>query len=210
MRTAIKICGITRPEDARCALDLGADRIGIISCASSPRNIDAKRMQTIAHSIANRQLVLVVVDMPLSELLDLYDPIQKKIERIQFHGSETPESLMEVVRHLPNVEIIKRIHSLEEVRKYDRIADRFLLEPRGDLPGGNGKSFHWEDLGRLDPSDRFILAGGLNPENVLDALRTTGVGEIDVCGGVEEKPGIKDRIKMEKLINRIRNEEKES
>lgn len=201
---------MTRPEDAQTALELGADRIGIISCPQSPRNISPARMIAIANSVPNRKLVLVVADKPLYELLDLVEMLEEKIGRIQFHGSESPELLRSISRIFPDTEIVRCIHALDDIRRYDHAADRFLLEPKGDLPGGNGKAFDWRSLGKRDLSDRFILAGGLNAENVLDALEATGAKELDLCSGAEESPGIKSRKKMEEFINIARNKETES
>ena len=200
MRTRIKICGITRPEDAELVADSGADALGMIFYEKSPRNVSIEQAKSIIKAL--RPLlttVAVVVNPEESFLTHLHTDLG--IDRIQFHGNETQSQCEKSLR--PYYKVLRVKHKsdlLDDIKQYDK-ASSFLLDTyvKGQ-PGGTGELFNWSILDTVQINKPVILAGGLNPENVYDAIMAVKPYAVDVNSGVEIKPGIKDAIKINEFI----------
>jgi phosphoribosylanthranilate isomerase len=199
MALDIKICGLTTEDALAAALDRGASHVGFIFFPKSPRNIapeEAGRLRRAARGRA--KAVAVTVDADDAAL----DAIVKAMapDMLQLHGRETPERVAEIKAryNLPVMKAfsIREAADLDVVASYRGSADRFLFDakpPAGaDLPGGNGVAFDWRLLDELDPSVDYMLSGGLNAANIVDALAQTNPTGVDVSSGVESAPGVKD------------------
>jgi phosphoribosylanthranilate isomerase len=130
---------------------------------------------------------------------------------LQLHGSETPERVLTVkaVYGLPVIKAfsVREADDLRRIEPYIGIADRFLFDakpPKGsDLPGGNGVTFDWRLLAALDPGLDYMLSGGLNADNIGEALALTGARAVDISSGVESAPGVKDLKRMEEFFQAV-------
>lgn len=191
--TRVKICGITTPEDAVVADELGAHAVGMIF-ASSPRRITAEQAKTI-HAVLSPWVIRVgvFVDAALDEIASVLDKVP--LDAVQLHGSETPEDAAAVRRRF-GVRTIKAIrvrdqNSLRRLADYD--VDAFLLDTYvAGQPGGTGKTFDWSLAVPLVERFRIILAGGLTVGNVAEAVSQVKPYAVDVSSGVERSPGRKD------------------
>jgi len=209
----VKICGLSTAESIRAATQAGADCIGLVFFAKSPRNVsldEAERLAGLAREKSGMLVAALVVDAGD----DALDAITKRVrpDLLQLHGRETPDRVREV-KHRTGIDVMKAIgirdHAdLSAIAAYLDVADRILLDakpPRGaDLPGGNGVAFDWSLLESLDLDHRFMLSGGLNPETVTAALGATGISGVDVSSGVESAPGLKDAQLIADFVNAVR------
>ena len=217
MRLDIKICGLKTEEAVDRAVALGASHIGFIFFPKSPRNIepsDAGRLAARARGRA--KIVAVTVDADSDLLDEIVDAVSPDI--LQLHGKESPERLLTVkaVYGLPVMKAfsVREADDLKRIDPYIGIADRFLFDakpPAGsELPGGNGVSFDWKLMHLLDGSVDYMLSGGLNKDNIAEAVRLTGAPGIDVSSGVESAPGVKDLGLMEAFFEAARKAEFEA
>ena len=207
MRPDIKICGLRTEDAVDRAVALGATHIGFIFFAKSPRNIEPDLAGQLADRVRGKtKVVAVTVDADNDDLDEIIALLRPDI--LQFHGEESPERVltMKAVTGLPVMKAfsIREADDLKRIEPYIGIADRFLFDakpPAGsDLPGGNGVSFDWRLLRSLDESVDYMLSGGLNSDNLAEALRETGAPGIDVSSGVESEPGVKDLTKMDEFF----------
>ncbi|MBL4726660.1 MAG: phosphoribosylanthranilate isomerase [Rhizobiaceae bacterium] len=207
MAIQIKICGLTTPAAVETAISGGASHIGYIFFAKSPRNIepdDAANLADIARDKVIQTVVTVNADDAfLDEIVGKVSP-----DLLQLHGSETSERVREIKNRF-NLPVMKAFsisepQDLEDVKAYEGVADQFLFDakpPEGaDLPGGNGLSFDWNLLRDFTSSTPYMLSGGLDAENVKEAILRSGAEAIDLSSGVESAPGIKDIAKIETLL----------
>jgi phosphoribosylanthranilate isomerase len=200
MKTQIKICGLTDVASMQAAADAGATHIGFVHFPASPRHVtleQAAALENAAPSSLTTVLLLVNAEPELTaKALEIVKP-----DVLQFHGSETPEWLR-LVKKVAKVEIWKALgvrdaETLKNSDRYADAADRLLFDaPAQALPGGTGTSFDWSLVKSHDHKLPWALAGGLNPDNVADALRITGAQMVDTSSGVESAPGIKDVAKI--------------
>ena len=208
----IKICGLSTPETLAAALDAGADLVGFVHFPKSPRHVtlDAGRALSVqARGRAIRTALLVNPDDALlAAAVESLDP-----DLIQLHGSEAPERVAAIRAHFgrPVMKAVGIAESadLAAVAAYAPVADRLLLDAKPPktadaLPGGNGLAFDWRLLAGLDPATPFMLSGGLNPENVAEAVGLTGARGVDVSSGVETRPGEKDPARIEAFVKAAR------
>ena len=197
--TSIKICGITNVEDARVAVEAGADALGFVFYPPSPRYVapeQAKRIiRTLPPFIAT---VGLFVDAPSEEINGI--AAECGLDRVQLHGRETPEFCKTVTRRVIKAFRMKNAESLADLPRYRVSA--YLLDAyvEGALPGGTGASFAWELALQAKPYGPVILAGGLTPENVADAILRVRPYGVDVSTGVECAPGLKDHQKVRAFI----------
>jgi phosphoribosylanthranilate isomerase len=212
MDELVKICGLSTPETLDAALAAGADWVGFVRFAKSPRHVslDAGRdLSARAKGRARRVVLLVDADdKDIAEAIEALDP-----DLLQLHGHETPERVA-AIRAIFGRPVVKALgiaesSDLAALEAYEHAADHFILDakpPRtpDSLPGGNGLSFDWRLLVGLDPSLSFMLSGGLNPDNVAEAIRLTGSRAVDVSSGVEVRPGIKDPGRIEAFVKAAR------
>ncbi|MFE0016215.1 phosphoribosylanthranilate isomerase [Mesorhizobium sp. NPDC059054] len=195
----IKICGLRTEAALAAALDNGASHVGFIFFAKSPRNIapaDAGRLRQAARGKAKAVAVTVDADDAfLDEIVTAMAP-----DMLQLHGSESPERVAEVKARygLPVMKAfsLREADDLAAVTPYRSVADRFLFDakpPKGsELPGGNGVAFDWRILTSLDADLDYMLSGGLNADNVGEALAIANPPGLDISSGVESAPGVKD------------------
>ncbi len=195
----VKICGLTRPEDVAAAAEAGAAYAGFVFFAKSPRSVSIAQAR---HLALEAPLGLAKVALVVDAGDDLLDEITAAVplDMLQLHGSETPERVSEI-RERYGLPVMKAvgIASAEDVPKLDlyaAVADQLLVDakpPRDAvLPGGNGLAFDWRLISARRWSVPWMLAGGLTPETVAEAIAVTGVRQVDVSSGVESAPGVKD------------------
>jgi phosphoribosylanthranilate isomerase len=203
MERFIKICGITSPDDARWAADCGAGAIGMIFAAESPRRISLAMAEQIVSVLPRRGGVLgvgVFVNEPV-ELVNQY--IRRLgLDYVQLHGEESPDYCQAVDgKFIKAVRMADR-EALDELRKYD--ADAFLLDTFcSGKRGGTGKTFDWSLAVRAkDCGVPIILSGGLNPENVIEAIETVSPAGVDASSGVESSAGKKHPEKVRVFVQR--------
>jgi phosphoribosylanthranilate isomerase len=214
MKTEVKICGLKTAEAAERAVALGASHVGFIFFPKSPRNIEPDDAGRIADRIRGQaKIVAVTVNADNDELDEIVSALNPDI--LQLHGSEDAERLLTVkaMYGLPVMKAlsVREASDLEKIDAYIGIADRFLFDakpPKGsDLPGGNGVSFDWKLLDALDGSVDYMLSGGLNADNIGEAMAQTNARAIDISSGVESAPGVKDLKLMESFFNAVRQAE---
>ncbi len=198
----IKICGLTRVEDAEAAVDLGADFIGLNFWSKSPRRVDVERGGEIAEVVRGKASLVGVF---VNEAVDVIEKIDDAIglDLLQFHGDETPEDLepwgeraMKAVRFSGELDA--------QILENFKTVWGFLVEPRRDSYGGTGRSWNYAKARRL-PRDRpFLLAGGLRADNVAEAIAACSPWGVDVCSGVESEPGVKDAQALWKFFSEVK------
>jgi len=202
MRTRIKICGITRVEDALCAAMLGADAIGLVFYQGSPRLVSIEQAMDIVRKLPPFVTVVgLFVDARPEEIHAVLKHV--RLDLIQFHGDETPRQCRGFDR--PYIKAIRVHAGLDIVEYADRYADAsgFLMDSyRQGVPGGTGKTFDWSCVpGEMKKP--ILLAGGLTAENVGKAITTLHPYGVDVSGGVESSKGIKNPDKMAAFITSV-------
>lgn len=198
----VKICGITNVDDALSAAELGADALGFIFVKSSPRYIAPKTARKIIQELPPFVVpVGVFADMAYNDILEIID--RTGIGCVQLHGEETPKQLANYpVPVYKSFRVDARFHP-EILRRYKGSA--YLLDTKtpGAL-GGTGQTFDWDGAIKAKEYGRIILAGGLNPENIVKAARIVQPYAADVNSGVEERPGKKDPAKLKLLFENLR------
>ena len=197
----VKICGLTRPEHVHWVAEAGAAYAGFVFFPKSPRNLSLAAAREIAieapPGLAKVGLVVDADDAALDALM-----AQVPLDMLQLHGHETPARVADI-RARSGLPVMKAVGiagagDLAQPDDYAAVADQLLVDakpPRDAvLPGGNGLSFDWRLLaGRKYWTRPWMLAGGLTPDNVAEAVRLTGARQLDVSSGVETSPGVKDR-----------------
>lgn len=203
----VKICGLSTPETVAAAADAGAAYVGFVFFGKSPRNVGVTQARDLAvdvpMGVAKVALTVNADDAFLDQVMEAVP-----LDMIQLHGQETPERVS-AVRALTGLPVMKAvgIATLEDVEQLDvyaDVADQLLVDakpsPDGDLPGGNGIAFDWRLISNRRWNLPWMLAGGLTPDNVAEAIRLTGAQQIDVSSGVESAPGVKDENAIAALI----------
>lgn len=211
MTPAVKICGLTTPETLEAALNGGAAFVGAVVFPKSPRHIDPRAAGRLFDRVEERaKVVAVTVDADDALLAEI--ALELWPDFIQLHGSETPERA-EVVRGLTGAGIIRALpvrtaKDIEAASVWEGFADHLMFDakpPEGStLPGGVGASFDWSLLSGRRFARPWFLAGGLNCENVREAIAVTGAPLLDVSSGVESAPGVKDAALIEAFIRAAR------
>jgi phosphoribosylanthranilate isomerase len=218
----IKICGITRIEDALAAIDLGASMLGLNFYPQSPRCITLEQAQKIAQAVAGRvKLVGVFVNMNISEVLRIARAVP--LNAVQLHGDESPRDCalaaqeFEVIRALKADAAFSAAFSAERTAEHtsDFACCRGLLV---DTPcaghGGSGETFCWTDvpwasLRAASPAVKVFLAGGLHSSNIGEAIAAVHPDVVDVCSGVESAKGIKSVSQMREFVAAVRAAERQ-
>lgn len=197
-RTRIKICGITRQEDADAAVAAGADALGFVFYEPSPRNVNVDQAAEIIRSLpAFVTSTALFVNADVAFVQRVIDATG--LDLLQFHGDEDvayceqfDRPYMKAIRMKPGVDI------QAECERYASATAILLDAYRPGVPGGTGESFDWDRIpsGLKKP---IVLAGGLEPDNIRRAVETVRPFAVDVSGGVEASKGIKDKVKIEKF-----------
>jgi phosphoribosylanthranilate isomerase len=203
MSIRVKICGITTARDAEMAIEAGADLIGLNFVPSSKRYVRAELARPIVEAIAGRvEVVGVVANLSLAALEELR--AATAVDSLQLHGDELPELL----RGLPSCDF-KAVRIADE-RDVDAASGfrgpRLLVDAKvGDALGGTGRTFDWSLIGDLARERELLLAGGLNPENVAQAVAQVAPWGVDVASGVEIAPGRKDAQRVRDFVLRAKS-----
>ena len=208
MAVEVKICGLSTPETLDAAIAAGADLVGFVFFPRSPRNVTLQQATALAARARGKaRIVTLVVDADDALLTAIAAEVRPDL--IQAHGAETPDRIAEIAR-LTGKPVIKAIRVKDDAdiaaaADYSTVASLILYDSKAPetlgsaRPGGNGHAFDWGLLeGQRRPA--FMLAGGLTPENVAEAIRVTGAPVVDVSSGVESAPGIKDIGLIRKFI----------
>ena len=229
MSVEIKVCGITRVDDAEAAMELGAAMLGLNFYPQSPRCIALERAQEIARVVAfaNRKagcdplsgmttlpvrLVGVFVNMDLSEVLRIARAVP--LDMVQLHGDESPADCAAVAAEFRVIRALKvdAEFSAERAAEF-AVCRALLLDTPSAQHGGSGKSFDWlavdwNGVRSALPKAKLILAGGLNARNVGEAIAAANPDAVDVCSGVESAKGIKSVDKMREFVAAVRAAER--
>lgn len=211
--TRAKICGLTTPETLDAALNGGAAFVGAVIFPKSPRHIAPLHAATLFERARGRAKVVAVTvdadDALLTEIALILKP-----DLIQLHGSETPERATQartltgagIIRALP----VRTAADIDAAGVWAPVVDHLMFDakpPEGSaLPGGVGATFDWTLLTGRSFDRPWFLAGGLDPDNVADAARTSGAPLVDVSSGVESAPGVKDPARIAAFLDAVRGE----
>lgn len=197
--TRFKICGLTDPADIPAAILAGASYLGFVFFPKSPRHLDIPSAAAMAATAPPGIMkVALTVDADDAALDALTEAVA--LDMIQLHGHETPERVREV-RARSGLPVMKAVgvagpEDIADIDRYAAVADQLLIDakpPReAELPGGNGLPFDWRLIADRRWNVPWMLAGGLTPDNVAEAVRMTGTRQVDVSSGVESAPGVKD------------------
>lgn len=194
----IKICGIKTRPILEAAIEAGADMVGFVHFARSPRHIDIETLQSLVSEARGRVETCVLLVNPDNSCV--VEVAALGPDWIQLHGPETPHRV-EAIRQEAGVSIMKALaigqaDDLEQAKAFADAADRLLFDakpPKGaDRPGGNGVSFDWSVFDGIKLDQEFMLSGGLTPDNVAEAIRRVRPMGVDVSSSIETAPGIKD------------------
>lgn len=207
MPILIKICGLKTALALEAALAAGADLVGFVFFAPSPRRVGFEAARALGERVRGRaQKVALSVDAGDDELAASIEALEPDL--LQLHGRETPERVA-AVRERFGLPVMKALAIAERadlaaVRLYDGVADRLIFDARAELddtrPGGLGKRFDWRLLQNVRTRTPFMLSGGLDADNVAQALHITAARAVDVSSGVERAPGEKDPDKIRAFI----------
>ena len=203
----VKICGVTSQQLMRDVGNAGAQYAGLVFFEKSPRNLSLDKARSIALEAPTGLAKVALLVNPSDRFLDSLTTTVP-LDMIQLHGSETPERVSEI-KQKTGLPVMKAIgvaeqDDLKKLDVYATVADQLLVDakPAKDaiLPGGNGSAFDWSLLQGRRWTGPWMLAGGLNPENVAQAIAITGTQQIDVSSGVEIRPGEKDKQKINAFV----------
>ena len=204
MRTRVKICGLTRAADAQAVVAAGADALGLVFYPASPRAVTpAEAREVVAGLPPFVSRVGLFVDASRAEVAAVLEEVP--LDLLQFHGDESPADCaghgrpwIKAVRMAPGIDL----HALR--RAYAGAAALLLDAYRPGVPGGTGEAFDW---GRIPPdlAGEIVLAGGLRPDNVGQAVRRVRPYAVDVSGGVEAAKGVKDPGRIKAFMREVRS-----
>lgn len=203
----VKICGLTRPADAVHAVKAGAAYIGLVFFPPSPRSVTAKQAREVLGAVPETVTRVALLVDPEDALVDEIAALP--IDLVQLHGHESPGRVREVKTRTSRP-VMKAIGlrdkaDLAELDRYEDVADRILVDakpPTGATrPGGNALAFDWKLIADRKWRVPWMLAGGLTPENVAEAVRLTGARELDVSSSVESSKGVKDPAKVSAFVS---------
>ena len=203
MSLIVKICGLSTPETLEAALDAGADMVGFVFFPPSPRHLEFDVARSLGRRVRNRaQKVALTVDADTAFLRSVIEVLRPDI--LQLHGAESVAQV-QTVQRVFGLRVMKALPiaikaDLERISHYAPVVDRLLFDARAPRdatrPGGLGNTFDWHLLETVQPGVPFMLSGGLDADNVSEALRLTRASGIDVSSGVEREPGVKDPDKI--------------
>jgi phosphoribosylanthranilate isomerase len=211
MPLTIKICGLKTPEALDVALESGADLVGFVFFPPSPRHLGLEAARALGDRVQGRAgKVALTVDATDDTLLDIVAAL--KPDMLQLHGKETPDRVVQV-RTRFGLPVMKALpiaerKDLARIDLYKKVADRLIFDARAPQdatrPGGLGTPFDWTLLKGIDPGIPFMLSGGLDADNVAEAIAITRAPGVDVSSGVERAPGEKDPDKIRAFIRAAR------
>ncbi|MBS0016938.1 MAG: phosphoribosylanthranilate isomerase [Arthrospira sp. SH-MAG29] len=204
----IKICGITRVDQGQAIASLGATALGFICVRASPRYISPDQIRAITSDLPEVvDRIGVFANTTFQEIRETFH--QAKLTGVQLHGDESPLFCDRLRQELPHGELIKAIRvktpqSLTLANSFISHVDALLLDAyHGQQLGGTGLTIDWQSLGEFRPAIPWFLAGGLNPDNIIEALSCLNPDGIDLSSGVERSPGDKDIAKVTQLFEKL-------
>ena len=211
MSLIVKICGLSTRETLDVALDAGADMVGFVFFRPSPRHVSLETARELGKQAKRRALkVALTVDADDATLSNIVETLRPDL--LQLHGKETVARLRDIKRAF-GLQVMKAMPvetpaDLASLPSYAAVADRILFDARAPKeatrPGGLGTVFDWHVLENLDLRLPFMVSGGLNAQNVAEAVRVSGAGGVDVSSGVERSAGVKDPEMIRSLIRAVR------
>lgn len=210
----IKICGITQPEQGMAIAQLGATALGFICVSSSPRHVTPSQIRRITQPLMNISAIPNSIDrvgvFANADLNTISETVATGLLNVvQLHGDEPLAFCQQVKESLPSTEVIKAFRirdqdALAQTYNYTTVVDTILLDAyHPTILGGTGHTLDWSLLKSFTPNCPWILAGGLNPENVADAIAQVHPDGIDLSSGVENTPGNKNLEKVRHLFQQI-------
>jgi phosphoribosylanthranilate isomerase len=206
----VKICGVRTPAILDAAATAGADLVGLVFFAKSPRHLTVEQARLLADAARGRVGTVAVMVDPDDALIDAVAGTVRP-DFLQLHGAESPERVA-AIKALTGLPVIKAIPVFEaadvsQATAYAAAADQILFDakapPGAVVPGGNGVAFDWRVLAAARAP--FALSGGLEAGNVAEAIRLTGAALVDVSSGVETAPGVKDETLIKRFIQAVRS-----
>ena len=203
LQIKVKICGMTQLKDALFAVEQGVDAVGFIFYKKSPR---AVTMKTVREIITKLPPLVDTVGVFVNESAERLNKIADYcgLDLVQLHGEESPAFCRKIHRRVIKAFRVKDLQSIKQLKKFP--VSGFLLDTfSDDLHGGTGKTFDWNLALPAKKMGPVILAGGLTPRNILQAVRQVRPYGVDVCSGVEKSPGIKDLEKVRAFLKNIRS-----
>ncbi|MCY7322922.1 MAG: phosphoribosylanthranilate isomerase [Phormidesmis sp. CAN_BIN36] len=215
MSLRVKICGITQADQGRAIAHLGATALGFICVAGTPRYVSPQQIRAMVDQLPKDLTTGEPIDRVgvflNASLLEICQTVAiAGLNSVQLHGSESPEFCHKLRIALPDVELIKALRikdpkALSQADFYQGCVDALLLDAyHPTLSGGTGETLNWSTLRSFRPTYPWLLAGGLNSENVLDALEASTPDGIDLSSGVENAPGDKNLEQVAKLFEQLR------
>ena len=205
----IKICGIKQPEQGKAIAIAGATALGFICVPNTPRYVTKQQIRAVVEQLPKQiDRIGVFANSSVEEICQIVE--FAGLTGVQLHGDESPEFCQQMRSMLPEIEIIKALRiknsqALEQVEIYFSSVDTLLLDAYNpQMLGGTGATLDWKTLQQFQPGCPWLLAGGLTPDNVLDALKQVNPNGIDLSSGVERAPGDKDLDKVARLFERLR------
>ena len=208
----VKICGITKPDQGHAIAQLGATALGFICVPSSPRYVTPQQIREVmARLSVNIDKIGVFANTSLEIIREVVE--ETGINGVQLHGDESPEFCDRVRLLFPDIELIKafRVKNpevLNQTLSYANSVNTFLLDAYHPTQlGGTGHTLDWRNLTKFQFPCPWLLAGGLTPDNILDALSEINPHGIDLSSGVERSPGDKDLTKVSHLFEKLRKKE---
>lgn len=206
-RVRVKICGLRTHEDVAVAASAGAVYGGFVFFPKSPRNLSIEQARALAVEAPIGLAKVALMVNPDDALIGAVNAAVP-LDMIQLHGKESPERVAEV-RAMTGLPVMKAVgvadaEDLASLDLYEGVADQILVDAKApkhaDLPGGNGLAFDWRLIAGRDWKTPWMLAGGLKPENVGEAIALTGAHQVDVSSGVETAPGVKDAARIAAFV----------
>jgi len=198
----IKICGITRNADARAAAALGADALGAVLYPPSSRVVEVAQLASVFSGLPSTTRRVALFVNPERSLVDAV-LATGVIDLLQFHGDEDEQFCASFpAPYMKAIRVASKSQAVEELRAFPSAEMMLLDSYQKNVPGGTGKTFDWNIAAELvrESNHRVVLAGGLEPENVAEAVRQVGPFGVDVSSGVETTPGIKGQALLEEFI----------
>ncbi len=202
-RTRIKICGITRIDDARAAIAVGVDAIGLVFYPRSPRCLDIERARSIVDQLPPLVTVVgVFVNQTIKQVREIAD--RASLDILQLHGDETPEQCCRYGQpYIKGVRMRDDVDLTATARAFSDCRGLLVDTYKPGIEGGTGETFSWKRI-PATMTKPVILAGGLTPANVGEAIKTVRPFAVDVSSGVEKTPGVKEAREIERLVKAVR------
>ena len=207
-RTRIKMCGTTTLQDAQAAVDLGVDALGFIFADKSPRAIKpATALEIVSHIPPFVGKIGVFVNKAQKEIEEIIHYLG--LTGVQLHGDEDPGFCRNMARSVPSCAVLKAFRigprtQKEDIAPYNGVVQGFVLDSFvKNQEGGTGHTFDWSILKKLDLQKPFLLAGGLNPDNIAEALERVAPFGVDVNSGVEDVPGRKNHELLRRFVDGV-------